>query len=305
MIQLLSMYLPIMTAIGVPLSAIYDNRICTCLMLSAILSTKSRVNSSYIHRLSSSMLAPHDGLINPFEVLGDITSITKDDYSKAIIMVAPHGPTFYPSVYYGSLFEREFGISYTALATPALFKIPFAPMIMSGLCNIVGVDPTSLERFLEGNNGPGVTYPGGFEDVFANSADNSVITINVNPQSLLFHLAVKNGRCLIPTLVLNETAIFTHAKKVVQLFQYVHKNYTRTGIPVPPLSPCGIASLVSTEKMILLYGSPVYGNSIEDLAYKYLCSVEQLHQQALEEGLTTKPLVFKVRGTSLSKFSAL
>jgi hypothetical protein len=262
----------------------------------AVLSIKSRVTSSNTHRIASSLLEPHNGYLNPFEIVGDITEITKDEYNKSIIMVAPHGPTFYPSVYYGSLFEREFGIPYTALATPALFNIPYAPMIMSGLCNIIGVDPISLNNFLEGDNGPGVTYPGGFDDVFDNSTDNSVITVNVNPESLLFRLAAKNGRSLIPTLVLNETAIFTHAKFVVDFFKYVHKNYTRTGIPVPALSPCGLPVLASTEKMILIYGPPVKDSDSQLLADKYIDAVIQLHNQAIEQGKTNKQLRMKVRG---------
>jgi len=244
------------------------------------------------------MLTPHNTLINPFELIGDITEISKQDYNKSIVMVAPHGPTFYPVVYLGALFEREFGIPYTGMTTPALFKVPYAPMIMTILCNIVGVDPTSLVEFLKSNNGPGITYPGGFDDVFDNSTDNTILTVNVNPNSLLFISAVTYKRNLIPTLVLNETEIYTHSKNVVNTFKYIHKNYARTGIPIPPMSPCGLPLLGSTEKMIILYGKPVKGNTPEDLAAQYIEQLRLLHSNAVKTGITTKQLNIKIKSNS-------
>lgn len=298
LIQFFTLYLPLANFVIIPPTAFTHPNLCTFLVLSAVLTVKSRVKSSYIHRIASNALTPHNSLINPFELIGDIRSINKEDYRRSIIMVAPHGPTFYPVVYLGALFEREFDIPYTGMTTPALFKIPYAPMLMTVLCNIVGVDPVSLTEFLKGDNGPGVTYPGGFDDVFDNSSDNTVLTVNVTPSSLLFRAAADYGRNLIPTLVINETEIYTHSKLVVDTFKYVHKNYTRTGIPVPPVSPCGLPLLGSTKKMLILYGKPVKGNDCEELALNYIDALKELHQNAVKQGITNKPMNVKIRGSA-------
>ena len=57
----------------------------------------------------------------------------------------------------------------------------------------------------------GAMYLGGFDDIFDNCEDPSVLSININIQSILFQLAAENKRNLIPTLVLN--AISTDIEK--------------------------------------------------------------------------------------------
>ena len=133
-IQFLTLYLPLINIFGLPPLFFINKKLFGILVSLAYLSTKLSVKSPYIHRICSSIIKPHDSLVNPFEIYGDISSITKEQYAKSIIMVTPHGPTLYPLVYLGLCLKEN-----------SVYRVPYSSMVMSTLWDMGKVDPkTSL-----------------------------------------------------------------------------------------------------------------------------------------------------------------
>lgn len=294
-----SVYLPIANAIGIPIVARRNPTAAACLVAMAAISAQYRVTNKQVHDFMVNQIIQHENsTINPYKVINPPINLPLDKYKKCIIMFAPHGATFFSAFYIGAILRKHYGVINQMLSAPLMLKVPYTGMCLTsiGICTLNPVDPTNFVPFMEGDNGPYSIYHGAFDDIFDNSEDNSVITINVQANSLLFKIASKTGKYLVPVLIANETKIFTHNKYITKLFKYIHKNYIRTGMPIPPMSPSGLPFFCTTEPLYIICGDPITDPDPIALVHMYVNSMKELHAKAVESGYTNSPINIKLKG---------
>lgn len=297
--HILITYLPVISTLML-YTARSNIYLAAALLVITIWSVKARLTNKRLNDyLNNAMIASNSSTLNPYRVISPPTGLDLDQYKKCIIMLAPHGPTILPVSYIMSLLKQHYGVPNQVWVAPMLLKVPYVSMVLSafGSCVLNSVHPKSFIPFIEGDNGPYSIYHGGFDDIFDNCEDNSTITININPISLLFKLAAKNKKALVPVLIVNETEIFTHNKYVVKVFKYVHKNFIRVGLPLPPLSSLGLPFYCSGKQMVILCGEPIWESDADTLVTRYVASMRELHSRAVGSGYTKKTLNIKMRGT--------